>query len=141
MGIGSRRKEGEHTMKKRILITLAVAAAIAIAIPVGSAQARPLGDSTFGLVSSQTTSSSSSSPIRSEKLDGLSASTQSQSSVVSEKAEGFSLPSSTATVSDSSGTNVDWSAVGVGLGIFGLALLAMYGGVLIMRRRHGALAH
>jgi hypothetical protein len=138
MWIGSQRKEGEHPMKKRIFTTLAVAAAIALIIPVGSAVARPMGDTTFELVSTQT---SSTSPITSEKLAGLNVSSQSETAVVSEKVAGLNLdwqPSSTVA---SSGSSFDWSNVGIGAGAFSAALLALLGVVFVMRRRHTAFAH
>ena len=126
-------------MKKRILTILAVAAAIAIMIPVTSASARPLGDSTFGLVSTQ---SSSSSPITSEKLAGLNVSSQSDYVVVSEKVAGLNLdaqPSSTSVAS--SGSSFDWSNVGIGVGGFAATLVAIFGVGLVMRRRHTTFAH
>jgi hypothetical protein len=140
METSTRRKEGEHPMKKRILTILAVAAAIAIMIPVTSASARPLGDSTFGLVSTQ--SSSSSSPITSEKLAGLNVSSQSDYTVVSEKLAGLNLdaqPSSTSVAS--SGSSFDWNNVGIGVGGFAATLVAIFGVGLVMRRRHTTFAH
>lgn len=143
MEIGNRQKEGEHPMKKRIFTTLAVAAAIALMIPVTS-MARPLGDSTFGLVSTQSSStqSSSASPIVSEKLAGLNVSAQSGSTVVSEKTAGLNLdaqPASTSVVS--SGSSFDWSNVGIGAGAFSASLLALLAVALVVRRRHATFAH
>jgi hypothetical protein len=138
MEIGTRRKEGEHPMK-RIFKTLAVAAAIAILIPVGSAVARPMGDTTLELVSAQT---SSASPITSEKLAGLNVSSQSETAVVSEKVAGLNLdaqPSSTSVAS--SGSSFDWGNVGIGVGAFAGLLLAVLGAAVVMRRRHTAFAH
>jgi hypothetical protein len=135
MEIGNRQQEGEHPMKKRIFTTLAIAAAIALMIPV-TGMARPLGDSTFGLVSSQS-SSAQSSPIVSEKLAGLNVSAQSGSSVVSEKTAGLNLdaqPSPTSVASG--GSSFDWSNVGIGAGAFSASVLALLAVALVVRRRH-----
>jgi hypothetical protein len=127
-------------MSRRILIALPVVLVVGLAFSVQSAMAIKVGDPGFAAVQT------SSKPIVSEKLAGLSQTAQPSSThvIVSEKTAGLVQPFSHSTEPVLVANNDDgfnWSDAGIGAGaLFGTMLLGA-ATALTLRRHRGTLAH